>query len=729
MKAIILAAGQGQRMGRLTAGKPRCLLEIGPETILERQLRMLAGAGISGRDVILVTGYRAELLNGFGCQTVFNPEYNCTDNSYSLGLAIESAGETDGFLVLDGDTVFEEKALQDLLKCPDRNCVLVKREPCQTGSTGVSADENGRVLEIGKHLNNSDLNYTCMMKIDPGFAMLLLPDLLSPEEKKHWYTVPLSRRLGSVFLRAVYTGAEIHGVNTERDYTAVKEVFGYRESRILVTGATGFLGKKICGILEREYQVIGVARRGSENVQALDLSDRRQLEAYIRLKKPDIVIHTVAIADPETCDAAPDEAYAVNVELTRDLCEICGEENIKLIFISTDYVFDGLSHEEYRESALRNPLNYYGQTKMMAEDYVRQTKRSLIVRIPIIYGYNDKNDKQTFVTKTLSQLAQRQPVYADHEQIRYPVLIDEVAVALGQLLQEEGIVQLSSSQPVTKYQWAQLIADTFGYDRSLVHPKAPSGGSKRPAHTKMNTDRAVGKGILIHDVGDGLKIMRKQMNCIFRLIYKSSSYEKLYGARVGDFRFKMGQFMGTVLKQTVIRECDCVVPVPNSGLYYAMGLAESIRKPYIQALAKTSPNSRSFNIANPAERDRYLKSKIVPIPEMIREKNVLLVDEAIFTGATLRTVCDMLKACGARKIHICIPTPICYTRCRQYIQPYRTVLTEQTGENEIADYFGVESITYISCDDFIKNIMPLQDYFCYECFENQRQNQSKEKTP
>lgn len=720
MQAIILAAGQGLRMGKITADRPRCLLDVGDETVLERQIRILNEVGIPTEDITLVAGYRAELLEGYGLNIIYNPQFYCTDNAYSLGLALDALKKKqNSFLIIDGDLVFEKKAILDILSCEYPNCALVQKGHNQGNSTGVYVNKRDFIHEIGKHINNSELTYSSIMKIDVDTATVILPGLLSNKNRRFWYTVPLNCILQKIQLKAVYSSAVIRGINTSHDYMLVKEIFGETNCKILITGASGFLGKKLCSILERNHKVIGISKRGSSKVSAVDVLDYHKFKAFIELNQPNVIIHTAAFADPEICDANPQEAYALNVESTQNLCEICKERDIKLIFISTDYVFDGDSYDEYYIDSERRPKNYYGKTKVIAEDAVQTVPNSLIVRIPIIYGYNDAQDKKTFVTNTLFQLTQENDIYVDNTQIRYPVLIDEIAVAISRLLDEKGIVQISSSQPVTKFQWANLIAETFELDGQRIHPKTSESNnvSPRPMHTKMNTDTIDAKPIVIHNVENGLEIMRKQMNCIFKLIYKSKSFEKIYGVTVGDFRYDMGKLLAKDIDQEIIAAVDCVVPVPNSGLFYAMGLAQEIRKPYLQALVKIDNGSRSFNIADLASRSMYLRSKIVPIAELARGKKILLIDEAIFTGITLRTACDILKACGTKEIHICIPTPVCYSRCEQYIQPDRAILSEGVNADDMTDYFGVESVTHIPYAKFISRIQDLQDFFCYDCFK------------
>lgn len=718
MKVVILVAGRGTRLGQLTAEKPKCLLDFGKENILQRQCRMLKNTGIQSEDIIIVTGYKASLLDDYGYSTVFNDRFYNTDNAYSLGLALkELSGQNEDVLIIDGDLVFDEEAIMNIMSAPS-NSIMVQKNILSKSGTGVQFDHEGNVVEIGKHLQNCQYNFVSVMKLSASTCHFLESIMLAEENASCWYTVPINSYLKDLPLKANIISGKVAGINTYSDYIYVKDLFGIGKHKILITGAKGFLGKKLEAILEREYKVIGLSRHGGANCEHIDLLNYQQLEAFIELKKPTIIIHTVAIADPETCDTDKKTAYRINVEATENLCKICSKRGIKIIFISTDYVFDGESKYPYQSDDIRKPKNYYGYTKVLAEDLVKELTGSLIIRIPILYGYNDDTDKGTFVTKVLEKLKDgKEMLFFDNQQIRYPVLIDEVANALTKLLSAQGIVQLSSNQAVTKYTWAKLIAQTFGYDDSRIFPLTkPYKGSPRPIHVKMDTTMAEKYGIKMSDINKGLQILKKQMSCIFKLIYKSKPDDYFYRVNVGEFRYNIGIMLAKAIQPQYIQEADCIVPIPNSGLYYAMGLSKATGKPYVQGLIK-SDSKRSFNIGNLEDREKVLETKIIPIREFLVNKTILLVDEAIFTGTTLRVVCDMLKACGTKAIHICIPTPICYSRCQQYMQPDRAVLTESVNADRLAEYFRVESVSNLPFSQFAGQIDQIQKFMCNDCFQ------------
>jgi dTDP-4-dehydrorhamnose reductase len=708
MKAIILAASRGKQLGELTKDIPKCMLTFGRETILERQIRLLGEVGVGSPDICVVAGYKAEKIKEIeGISLIINNEYKVTDNSYSLWLALQSVD--DDILVLDGDLVYEADVLR-LLCGAKGNAVLVSESNYYNGSTGVSVGKTGRLHAIGKHLSG-EKSYASIMKMTAKTAAVLAKDLKN--SRTFWYTVSLNRILETEVFEAYYTTGHIVGVNTNSDYLDAKRYFGIERDMIWVTGASGFLGQKIYHILKRNYDVVGTKGKSADSeFAAIDLLNKEAIRAYARLIKPSIIVHTVGIPEPEKCEEDRAAADRINVETVKNLVEICNETGIKLVHISTDYVFDGESHKEYGRDDKRLPKNYYGVTKLRAEDEVKKCKGSLIVRVPLLYGYNHIGDKVTFPIKVLEKLRLGEQVFLDNKQIRYPVLIDDVAFSVADSLHKKGIIHVTSGEPVTKYIWAKILAQEFGYDECLIQEDKNSSLEDRPPHVKLGVEA---QDYLVTNAKRGAEVLRKQMACVFQLIYKSNPVEEAYGINIGNYRYELGKKLAFSLPEEIIQKIDYVVPIPNSGLYYAMGLAEQIKVPYLQALVKPDTLTRSFQISDIALREQVIRQKITPVRELLENNNIILVDEAIFTGTTLRIVCDMVKACGAGEIYVAIPTPICRNICRQYVQPERRLLSWDVEEEDIIAYFKVNGVFFQTYDRFKKSICKLGN-ICKDCF-------------
>lgn len=712
MKVIILAAGKGGRLGDLVKDHPKTLLEFGNETILDRQIRLLKKKGIPVRDIVVAAGYKAEKIREINeIAVIDNYEYASTDNSYSLWLAMQAV-RNETLLVLDGDLVFDEEALDTILNAPLDTVVGINANN-NFGNTGIVYTSDNIIQEIGKHVS-SQVIYAGIMKLSCECAGFLEAQLY--DCKKMWYTVALNKILERKSIRMVFSPNRICGINTYSEYLEAKHVFGVENFTIWVTGASGFLGKKIYHVLQRSYHTIGTKATSADKV--VDLLDKDAVEAFVKLQKPCVIVNSAGIAEPEKCLENKNTAYKVNVEAVGNLVEVCAAHRIKLIHISTDYVFDGKSGTEYGRNDTRMPCNYYGETKKRAEDQVLEYADSLIVRIPIIYGYNSKLDKEVFPIKVINSLKKREKLYLDNKQVRYPVLIDDVALSIAKALFQTGIVHITSNVSVTKYTWAKIIAKELSADESLIIEDQNSNLGDRPKHVKLKTEQ---QDYIVTDVKRGTEILRKQLSCVFQLIYKSNPTERIYHFNVGEYRYWLGKKLGESLPVEIKEKADYIVPVPTSGLYYAMGVSETSKIPYLQALVKPDVMTRSFQIADISLRERVIREKIIPIKELLEDKSVVLIDEAIFTGMTLRVVCDAVKACGAKKIYIALPTPECRNLCRQYVQPKRHLLSQDISSCDLAQYFRVDGVFFQKYEDFVDSVKCING-LCMDCFLDDNRN-------
>jgi choline kinase len=224
MKAVILAAGIGSRFKEFTKDKPKCLLDIGGETLLDRELRFLNELGFEKDDIIIMGGYKAEMLKGRNARIILNEYYDKTDNSFTLGLALEQLMEED-VIIMDGDLLFEKEILSEILNYKEKNVVLSKKSDDLNESTGILTDENGYVFDIGKHLKNTGYVYISIFKI----GKQTIPDyknaLLNKEERKTWYTSPLSAILAKHAFFNLTTEYKWHEIDDIDDYIAAKKFF------------------------------------------------------------------------------------------------------------------------------------------------------------------------------------------------------------------------------------------------------------------------------------------------------------------------------------------------------------------------------------------------------------------------------------------------------------------------------------------------------------------------
>ena len=224
---------------------------------------------------------------------------------------------------------------------------------------------------------------------------------------------------------------------------------------------------------------------------AVDITSDAEVTRAMDVARPDVCIHCAANANIVSCENQPDDARRLNVEGTRYIAAACERYETRLIFISTDYVFDG-SREAYTESDSPAPLQVYGQTKAQAEELVLRNPASLVVRLPLLYGYNGPNDKLTWPREVREKLAAGVTIDADDRELRQPTSIDAVARVLTELISRDvtGILHCAAQQGMTKYSWAQTIAKELGYTGESIRPSyAVSPGAKRPLRSWLLVDR------------------------------------------------------------------------------------------------------------------------------------------------------------------------------------------------------------------------------------------------
>lgn len=212
--------------------------------------------------------------------------------------------------------------------------------------------------------------------------------------------------------------------------------------------------------------------------------------------------------------------------------------------------------------------------------------------------------------------------------------------------------------------------------------------------------------------------MKQQLNeiCALRLLYTCSPAELEGKAQIGCFRYQLGRFLGEKAKAVLESRLDYIVPVPNSGLYYAMGAAESLGVPYLQALVKRDGQQRTLWEPDQQMRERMILDNMLLLPGLLEGKTIALVDEAIFTGTTLKTVCQRLKQHGVSEIHILIPTSLCASPCPYGCMPQRDLLAQKLSLPEMKAYFGVSSVTFISYTD-LSNFTDAFQHVCLKCFQ------------
>ncbi len=258
--------------------------------------------------------------------------------------------------------------------------------------------------------------------------------------------------------------------------------------RILVLGAKGMLGRDLTEVFHSSFpsgQVVGW------DIEEIDIQKREDTISKIEKLRPDIVVHVAAYTDVDGCESDEEKAFSVNAEGTKYVALAAQRCRAKMVYLSTDYVFDGHKREPYEENDSPNPLNVYGRSKWKGEQYVRELVESgLIVRTQWLYGRYGKN----FVSSILQQATEKRVLSVVNDQTGSPTYTLDLAKAISVLIQfnAQGIFHVANSDFCTWYTFGQAILNLSGMKAVKVIPitSAELGRpAARPSYSVFNCQK------------------------------------------------------------------------------------------------------------------------------------------------------------------------------------------------------------------------------------------------
>ena len=230
--------------------------------------------------------------------------------------------------------------------------------------------------------------------------------------------------------------------------------------KVLVTGANGMLGQDLCPILERNgYDVFRT------NSKIMDITDYEAVCRVISENKPDIVVHCAAYTNVDKAEEDFETAKLVNSTGTENLAKVCAQKDITLVYVSTDYVFDGNKQSAYLPDDTPNPINNYGLTKFWGEEVIKKyCKKYFIARTSWLYGIHGKNFVETMIL-----LASKPELKVVDDQTGCPTWTVELSNGIMKLLKtdEYGTYHVCGSGNTTWYGFAREIFNQCGLEVNL----------------------------------------------------------------------------------------------------------------------------------------------------------------------------------------------------------------------------------------------------------------------
>ncbi|XP_029439417.1 methionine adenosyltransferase 2 subunit beta isoform X2 [Rhinatrema bivittatum] len=286
----------------------------------------------------------------------------------------------------------------------------------------------------------------------------------------------------------------------------VQEDVAIPSRRVLVTGATGLLGRAVYKeFSENNWNAVGYGySRARPRFEQVNLLDTTAVHDMIQEFQPHLIVHCAAERRPDVVDRQPEAAFQLNVVVSEQLAKEAARVGAFLIYISTDYVFDG-TNPPYLENDVPNPLNLYGKLKLEGEKVVLQNyEGAAVVRVPVLYGDVEKLEESAVTILFDKVQFSNKPANMDHWQQRYPTHVKDVAFVCRQLAERrlhdsslKGIFHWSGNEQMTKYEIACAMADAFNLPRSHLRPLSDGlvVGVLRPRNAQLDCSRLENLGI------------------------------------------------------------------------------------------------------------------------------------------------------------------------------------------------------------------------------------------
>jgi dTDP-4-dehydrorhamnose reductase len=257
--------------------------------------------------------------------------------------------------------------------------------------------------------------------------------------------------------------------------------------RILITGANGMLGQDLTAILRQQnIEVIPT------DIDTLDITNNKQAEEFLDKEDFDFLIHTAAYTNVDGAETEQEKAFLINYQGTENLAKYTAKRNIPIIYISTDYVFDGTKKSPYETDDKTNPINIYGLSKLKGEEAVlKYNKKHYITRTSWLYGHKGRNFVETII-----KLATEKPeLRIVDDQIGCPTWTVELAKSITIIIKEQkpyGIYHICGSGHTSWYGFAKKIVELMKIDTNLIpvtteeYPRP----AQRPKYSIMNNNKS-----------------------------------------------------------------------------------------------------------------------------------------------------------------------------------------------------------------------------------------------
>lgn len=267
--------------------------------------------------------------------------------------------------------------------------------------------------------------------------------------------------------------------------------------KILILGGSGLLGKKLVEKASDSFEVIStfnnhkIEHSKSRTIRIKLPDEFFNLKSLIFNERPNLIINTIANTNIDYCEQHKTETYLLHVEMNKQIFKLCEDVASKLIFISSDYVFDG-KKGDYMEYDKTSPVNYYGETKAIAESIILQNPINTVLRSSLIY---DWDPQVRFLNFVVDKLRKNENIQAYDDFLTAPIFLEDLVGSIIKAVEKNvsGIYNLAGPSCVTRMDFALAIAKKFNFDKNLIEPvsvKSLDLIAERPKNSSLNKTKA-----------------------------------------------------------------------------------------------------------------------------------------------------------------------------------------------------------------------------------------------
>ena len=268
--------------------------------------------------------------------------------------------------------------------------------------------------------------------------------------------------------------------------------------KLLVLGGSGLIGNALLKNSKNEFDILTTFHKNPisiKNVRSFQYSfpnDLNNLRELLEKEKPDVLINTMGYSNIDFCELNKSDTEMLHVEVTEKICKLCENIGTKQIFLSSDYVFDG-EKGNYSEDDVPNPVNYYGLSKLKAEQLILKNPINTIIRTSVIY---DWDYRARFFNSVIKNLQNNQEVNATTDVYNSVTFLDNLVESIFKVitLNQNGIFHVVDSACVNRFEFAEMIAKIFRLDKNLIKTVSvqdePKNIAKRPKNACLNNSKA-----------------------------------------------------------------------------------------------------------------------------------------------------------------------------------------------------------------------------------------------